>query len=604
LHTVTRAAVLVAVLAGLFVGAPTASAAPPFAPCGDNGLQCGTLSVPLDYANPSAGQLGLYVEVLPAVGTPRGVMFILAGGPGQASAETFNLGLKAAYWRAFFPGYTLVAYDDRGTGKSGALDCPTARTIAECGNAIPNRAYYTTREHADDIESVRLALGVDKIAIWGVSYGTKHAEAYALAHPSHVERLLLDSVVLPDNNLIDPLSLRAIPGSVNGICINNSCPGIGPGMGDKLVALANQLEVRPVNATVHFAPRLASFPVTIDGDTLVSLAYESDLSSAISSQLPAAINAALAGNYLPLERLVWLDAIFNVGDQGDVNIVLLLSTNCGDGPFPWAPNDPTDTRRAALNAAVASLPPGAAGAFGTWALQSLSPFLCVDWPAPSGGAALGPGPLPDVPALVLSGDRDVRTPTAYGVNMASRFRQGHVLVVPGAGHSVLNHSACAANAVRSWLDGGTPPTRCTKFSLYVPPVGAWRKSVAAFPPVARVPGLAGRTLAGVLQTIHDAEDYWLLLRHSTETVTGLVGGTLTPDANGAIRLVNFSSIPGLAITGNILVKIDPYGDPVVPLSVGYAQLTVGGRSAARGKISLSGNRLTGTLAKRKVAASF
>ena len=52
------------------------------------------------------------------------------------------------------------------------------------------------------------------------------------------------------------------------------------------------------------------------------------------------------------------------------------------------------------------------------------------------------------------------------------------------------------------------------------------------------------------------------------------------------------------------MKIDPYGDPVVPLSVGYAQLTVGGRSAARGRVSLSGNRLTGTLAKRKVAATF
>jgi hypothetical protein len=188
--------------------------------------------------------------------------------------------------------------------------------------------------------------------------------------------------------------------------------------------------------------------------------------------------------------------------------------------------------------------------------------------------------------------------------MAARFPQGHVLVVPGAGHSVLNHSPCAANAVRSWLKGGNPPSVCTKFSLYVPPVGAWRKSVAATPPVARVPGLAGRTLAGVLQTIHDAEDYWLLLRGSHETFTGLVGGTLTPDPNGAIRLANFSSIPGLSISGSILVKIDPYGDPVVPLSVGYAQVTVGGRGAAHGKLSLSGNRLTGTLAKRKVAATF
>ena len=165
---VKRAGLLVAVLAGLFVGAPSASAAAPFAPCGDNtnGLQCGTLSVPIDYANPSGGQLGLYVEVLPAVGTPRGVMFILAGGPGQASAETFNLGLKAAYWRSFFPGYTLVAYDDRGTGDSGLLDCPLLQTAvsadqqqaqaAACATIIgPQRDFYRTAQQEEDLDAVR-----------------------------------------------------------------------------------------------------------------------------------------------------------------------------------------------------------------------------------------------------------------------------------------------------------------------------------------------------------------------------------------------------------------------------------------------------------------
>src|SRR5581483_5981484 len=117
-----RFLVLAATLASL-AGPPAGAAATRFAPCGDNGLQCATLSVPLDYGGSVAGQVPLYVEVLPAAGTPRGVMVMLAGGPGQASAETFELGVKAAYWRSFFPGYTLVAYDDRGTGKSGALGC-------------------------------------------------------------------------------------------------------------------------------------------------------------------------------------------------------------------------------------------------------------------------------------------------------------------------------------------------------------------------------------------------------------------------------------------------------------------------------------------------
>ena len=588
----------------VLVGAPAAAAQAPFASCGVNGLFCTTLSVPLDYANPAAGQVPLYIEELPAAGKPRGVMIMLAGGPGQASAETFNLGLKAAYWRAFFPGYTLVAYDDRGTGKSGALDCARAPTIAACGSAITTRAYYTTPEHGEDIESVRLALGADKVAVWGVSYGTKHAVAYALAHPTHVERLLLDSEVLPDKNTIDPLSLRVVPASVNGICANNPCAGIPPGAGDRLVQLANQLQAHPVTASISFGPTLAPFQVMLDGQALLSLAYESDLSSAVSSQLPAAVDAALAGWMLPLERLAFLDQVNNTASASDVNIALLLTTNCGDGPFPWDPNATPDARQAALDAAIAALPAGSVGPFGSWALQSLLPFLCVSWPSPSGGAVYGAGPLPDVPVLVLTGDRDIRTPTEGARAIAARFRQGHVLVVPGAGHSVLNHSACAANAVRGWLNGATPPTVCTKFSLYVPPLGAWRKSVAVTPPVARVPGLAGKTLAALLRTIHDAEDNWLLTRGSQETTSGLAGGRLTPDPGGVIRLQGYSSVGGLTLSGNIVLRMDPYGDPVVPLTVQYALLSVGGPGAAHGRIRLSGNQLTGTLARRAVTSRF
>jgi pimeloyl-ACP methyl ester carboxylesterase len=599
---VKRLALLGSML-GFLVGAPTGTAATPFVPCGDNGVLCATLSVPLDYSGAAAGQLPLYVEELPAVGTPRGVMIMLAGGPGQASAGVFELGRKAAYWRSFFPGYTLVAYDDRGTGKSAPLGCPSARTIAQCGEAITTRAFYTTREHAEDIESVRTALGVDEVAVWGVSYGTRHAVAYALAHPGHVERLLLDSAILPDRDLVDPASLRAIPPSVTRICTNNACAGLAPGIGDRFVQLANRLEASPVRASLSFGPGLAPFDVQLDGDALLSLGYESDLSSAISSQLPAAVDAALAGSYLPLERLLFLDSVFNASSN-DVNIALLLTTNCGDGPFPWGPSDALDARRSALTAAIAGLPSGAAGPFGGWALQSLLPWTCLDWPAPSGGAILGPGPLPDVPVLVLAGDRDIRTPLSGAVATAQRFPRGRVLVVPGAGHSVLNHSSCAATAVRTWLNGATPPAACNRFSLYVPPVGLWRRSVATTPPATRVPGLAGRTLAALLQTIHDAEDVWMLSRHTEQATSGLVGGSLTPDPNGVIRLKGYSSVAGLTLTGNIVLKMDPYGDPVVPLTAQFGLLTVGGSGAAHGRVKLSENSLTGTLARRPVSARF
>jgi len=181
-------------------------------PCGKpTGVLCTTVVVPLARSGALPGTLSLHVEVVPAGGVPRGVMFLLAGGPGQGSAQVFGLGSDSALslYRFLFPGYTLVAYDDRGTGTSGLLDCPTLQlantadseqsAAAACADALgPQRDFYSTAEHAEDLDAVRQALGFDKIALYGVSYGTKLALAYALAHPDHVERLLLDSVLPPE----------------------------------------------------------------------------------------------------------------------------------------------------------------------------------------------------------------------------------------------------------------------------------------------------------------------------------------------------------------------------------------------------------------------
>src|SRR5204863_6042596 len=101
--------------------------------------------------------------------TPRGVMLLIAGGPGQGSAKSFDLGStsNAQLFRAVFPDYTLVAVDDRGTGASGLINCPAiqknvptsveqaAQLARDCADQIgPTRQFYATRDHANDLESV------------------------------------------------------------------------------------------------------------------------------------------------------------------------------------------------------------------------------------------------------------------------------------------------------------------------------------------------------------------------------------------------------------------------------------------------------------------
>src|SRR5207302_3776640 len=122
---VLRAIVLGFALAAAAAAPALAHSAVRFFPCyGSSGVRCATVAAPLDYSGHTPGELPLAVEELPAQGIARGVMFLVAGGPGQASAKVFDLAHIGKLWQLFFPGYTLVAYDDRGTGASGPLSCP------------------------------------------------------------------------------------------------------------------------------------------------------------------------------------------------------------------------------------------------------------------------------------------------------------------------------------------------------------------------------------------------------------------------------------------------------------------------------------------------
>src|ERR687884_1121232 len=260
-----RGPILLAALAAALVvphGAAAARAA--FAPCGSGALECATVNVPLDRSGATPGTVALHVERLPAGGAPRGVMFLIAGGPGQASALAFDLASNGGQFRDQFPGYTLVAFDPRGTGRSGVLRCPELQAdpsaspareqalVAKCATEIgSSRSFYSTRDHADDIDAVRQALGVGRIGLWGTSYGTQLSVAYALTYPSHVARLLLDSVA--DAAGRDPFSLddlQQMPKGLASLCSGGLCRAATPNFVGEVVKLANRLGAHPLTGKV------------------------------------------------------------------------------------------------------------------------------------------------------------------------------------------------------------------------------------------------------------------------------------------------------------------------------------------------------------------
>jgi pimeloyl-ACP methyl ester carboxylesterase len=579
------------------------------ASCGtDTSVVCSQVVVPLDRSGVVPGSITLHVEVVPSVGVNRGVMFLLAGGPGQGSAHVFGLGTAAnvSLYRYLFPGYTLVAYDDRGTGDSGLLDCPPLQrantadaeraAAAACAVSLgAPRDFYSTAAHAEDLDAVRQALGFDKIALYGVSYGTKLAMAYALAHPDHVERLLLDSVLPPE--LPDPFSanvLRTMPATLAAFCSNGSCRAATGNFAGDVTTLANRLAAKPIRLPVG-EPNGTKKRIRVDGIELLSMVIDADLNPGLAAELPAVVRAALQGRPQALARLADLHDAGNQEDAIDLSSALYAATVCRDGPFPWAPDTPVAARPALEQSALAALPPGALGPFGAWAAQLGNADFCLGWPSPSGGAALASGPLPNVPVLAVSGGFDMRTPTAGAASVVARFPQGRLLVVPGVGHSTLtaDFSGCAVAAVHTWMTGGVPPTECPRSQPLVAPVPAL-PGLAATPHRAVSPAA---TLAIVTASLKEAEAAWLMtdgLSGSNTAVPGVYGGRLTSPTNSSFKLTGYTVAHGVSLSGTF--KIANPGPPLRFQGI----VTVSGPRAAGGVLGLKAGSLRGTLGGKVV----
>ena len=567
-------------------------------PCGDTpGLLCSQVVVPLDRTGQVPGTISLHVETLPAFGVPRGTMFLIAGGPGQGSAHVFGLGSpeSVALYRYLFPGYTLVAYDDRGTGDSGVLRCPGLQTsisidvetglAATCAESLgARRDFYSTHEHAEDLEAVRQSLGAAKVGLWGTSYGTKLAVAYALAHPDHVDRLLLDSVVPPE--LPDPFEgnvLRQLPATLSAFCAGGLCRSATSDFAGDVVTVANRLEQTPLGIKV-LQPNGSKKVEKINGLALLSVIVDADLSPGLAADLPAAAHAARLGNYGPLLRLFELDMQSTIVPDEDLSSGLFAATVCRDGPFPWQPTTPVGDRPAILAAAITALPSGTLGPFGPWAAGLGNGTFCLQWPVPAGGAALGPGPLPDVPVLAVSGGFDMRTPTPGAVDVASRFRQGRVLVVPGVGHSVIGAdvSFCSQEAVHEWMLGNQPATSCARPQAIVGLVPAYLT-----PPPAKKIASPARTLALATQALRDAEAIWLMTSPGQQ-IAGVSSGKLVATERG-FTLVHYGVTPGVELSGKVRI-----GGTGLPLKF-QGTVTVGGAAAATGLLGISANKVGGTL---------
>ncbi|MDQ0810117.1 pimeloyl-ACP methyl ester carboxylesterase [Streptomyces sp. B3I7] len=196
-------------------------------------LQCATLKVPLDHAEPNGRKITLALSRVPHTARAfQGPLLVNPGGPGGSGRSLAGF-VASSLPKAVAAQYDVIGFDPRGVGASTpALDCAPghfdpvrpdtvphtpaleqanlsrARSFAQaCGAKYKDLLpYLDTVSAARDMDAMRRALGAKKINYFGYSYGTYLGAVYAKLYPQRVRRLVLDSIVDPrgvwyDDNL-------------------------------------------------------------------------------------------------------------------------------------------------------------------------------------------------------------------------------------------------------------------------------------------------------------------------------------------------------------------------------------------------------------------
>ncbi|MFJ4923057.1 alpha/beta hydrolase [Streptomyces sp. NPDC088725] len=197
-------------------------------------VQCGWVSVPLDYTKPDGKQIKLAVDRVANTGTKQerqGALVYNPGGPGGSGMAFPNRVVnKNAIWADAAKAYDFVGFDPRGVGHSAPISCVDPQEFvkapkldpvphseadkrvqrklaAEYADGCKERSgwmlpHMTTPNTARDLDVIRAGLGEKKLNYLGVSYGTYLGAVYGTLFPSHVRRMVVDSVVNPSKDKI------------------------------------------------------------------------------------------------------------------------------------------------------------------------------------------------------------------------------------------------------------------------------------------------------------------------------------------------------------------------------------------------------------------
>ena len=590
------------------------------------GAWCGYISRAWDSSGRVPGTFKVGFAWIPASsGRSIGTLVPHEGGPGYSttgSGEWF-----AEMYGDLMTDHDMLLVDQRGMGRTAVIACPGLdegtmsfiRAVGVCGRSLGDRAYlYGSEASADDLAAVLDALEIDKVDMYGDSYGTFFGQVFAGRHGDRLRTLILDGAYPTyGESAWYPTQGPALRRAFTAVCARSEPCAEADGLPMPLLEeLLDRLRDNPMPVRAPGGDG-RWHNIVLDPEAVAAVAYNATYLSPTYREFTAAVRAALAGDARPLGRLFaefwWTGDTSSNPRQYSTGAEAAVS--CHDYPQLFDLGRSESARKEQYRDAFARkqrTDPDLYGPFtiGEYKRSGWTSFgMCLEWPKPPRGASFGPprppgGEYPAVPTLVLSGELDTITTAAEGDMVAERFPQSRHIVVANGLHVVggARPDSCGPRLVRhvvrtGSLDIPVSLAECAATAPIIRAVGTYPRELAG---VQLPSGLADDTVARITvtaaNTAADLIDRWW--QAHSDTGFGLRGGQWkhSGDTRVRFRLTGVKLVRDLPVSGSFTwdrATGDVSVDLRVPAASGVRTVTGSWNSDDSGAVATL--RVTGAL---------
>lgn len=583
-------------------------------PCEVGELTCVTIGVPMDHrANAPGRMLDITFAVSLATDESAGLLLYAVGGPGGSGLQVADDYL-AAFDAELTERMDIAFFDQRGIGASAPFACPVAQARLDSarfslsdpeGAILEARAYARdcvaetgesdlvpflgTDQAIRDAEAFRLAVGAEKVWVYGESYGTQFAQTYAALFPTSVAGVIVDGVVdlglsfeefyasytSGSEMLLQTLFRTCDADTSCSAATGGDAAGVYDRLAERLAAHAIPLTFPLPDGTTEDRELTEAM---LETNVFYALYGPGDRASFLRM-----LAAAGQGNLLPMLRLSYtnlgLDPITlePVEDPSWFGAAY-YGVTCADYPAEAATPEEAERRILADAESMAAKLPR------LMRYYFAERLVCANWPVHA------PEPPPvfmggDFPVVVLTSDSDPITPEAMAWSVADRTG-GSIIVMRGGPHVIWGRGlACPDVTVAALLfDGVLPPAESVCHQDFTDPLVPLTLQSDA---ERDDPALIMQALETELYQSPELGGWW----GDEDLGVGCdFGGSFRASATDTGTRYTFSSCafwPGVVLHGNAVeTSMDDAGDGFV------AELAVSGRN--RGRLSWHHDTWAGT----------